>query len=81
MFKNEKKNWTCANYIFKNVNARLDRIDETLYKVWDNKAGRYRGFLEGLIPRHPVYYTNEETKESDPWVSNLVNQNSDLDRL
>ncbi len=69
------------NLIFKNVNARLDRIDDTFYKVWDNKSGRYRGFLEKLVPRHPVYYTNEETKESDPWVSNLVNQNSDLDRL
>jgi len=62
------------NLIFKNVNARLDRIDNTFYKVWDNKSGRYQGFLEQLLPRHPVYYTNDETKESDPWVSNLVNK-------
>lgn len=67
--------------IFQNVGARLDRIDETLYKVWDTKQSRPFGFLEKLIPRHPVLYTTEDVTVSDPWVRRLVNSTHELDRL
>ncbi len=67
--------------VFQNVGIRIDRIDETLYKVWDTKQSKTFGFLEKLIPRHPVFYTTEDVKDSDPWVRRLVNLTHELDRL
>lgn len=67
--------------VFKNAGIHLDRIDETLYKVWDTKQDKYFGFLEKLIPRHPVLYTTEDVKDSDPWVRRLINTTHELDRL
>ncbi len=67
--------------IFEKSNARLDPIDDTLYKVWNGLENKYIGFLEKLIPRHPVYYTMEDIKECDPWIKRLVNSTPNLDRL
>ncbi|MEW6619714.1 MAG: hypothetical protein AB1422_10340 [bacterium] len=67
--------------IFKNLGVRLEPIDETLYKVWDGAKNQYIGFLEKLIPRHPVYYTMEDIKECDPWIKRLVDSTPVLDRL
>ncbi|HAW50506.1 TPA: hypothetical protein DCX16_06125 [bacterium] len=68
--------------IFKNFGARLDPIDDTLYKVWNGGSkNQYTGFLEKLIPRHPVYYTMEDIKECDPWIRRFVDSTPNLDRL
>jgi hypothetical protein len=66
---------------FNNINIRLDNLDETLYKIWDTKQGKYFGFLEKLIQRHLAVYTMEESKDSDPWIMKTVNLTPELDRL
>jgi len=66
---------------FQQVGARLDHIEDDLYKIWDSKERRYIGLLEHLLSRHPVIYSNERTAVIDPWCQNLVNINPSLDRL
>ena len=59
----------------------LTPLDETLFKINDGTKHRVVGLLERLLPRYPVIYTYEETREMDPWVNNLVQSSSTLDRL
>ncbi len=67
--------------VFRNTGNRLDRVDDTLYKVWDSNHNKFFGFLEKLIPRHSVLYTTQDSKDSDPWVTRLINSTHELDRL
>ena len=59
----------------------LTPLDETLFKIYDGGKRRTVGLLERLLPRYPVIYTYEETREMDPWVNNLVQSSPALDRL
>ncbi|MBM3210881.1 hypothetical protein FJZ33_01590 [Candidatus Poribacteria bacterium] len=67
--------------VFRNIGMPLGRIDETLYTVWNTNEKKHFGFLEKLIPRHPVIYTMEDSKDSDPLVKRLVDNTHELDRL
>ncbi len=66
--------------VFRKAGIRLDRVDEALYKVWDTDQELW-GFLENLISRHPVLYTTIKAKDSDQWVSRIVNTSPELDRV
>jgi hypothetical protein len=68
--------WVCQS-----AGARFDRIEGDMGKVWDNGLGRYVGLLEELLPRHPVFYSNEDVRVIDRWVRDLVNATPFLDRL
>jgi hypothetical protein len=59
----------------------LTPLDETLFKIHDGGKRKTVGLLEKLLPRYPVIYTYEETREMDPWVNNLVQSSPALDRL
>ncbi len=59
----------------------LTPLDQTLFKIHDGGKQKTIGLLEKLLPRYPVIYTFEETREMDPWVNNLVHSSPSLDRL
>ncbi len=68
-------------YVFGAAGLRLDVIDDSLFKVWSPTLLRYIGMAELLIPRYPVFYTNEHAKDADVWVRDFVDATPLLDRL
>jgi hypothetical protein len=77
---------SCANdrdfpSIFREAGHEVFRIDETLFKVRDRTTKEYVGFIERVLPRYPVIYTNDDTRSMDPWVRRLVAFSSRLDHL
>lgn len=67
--------------IFGMVGHSLIRLDETLFKIRDDKQSKTVGLLEKLLPRHPVVYSFEDAKEMDPWIRRLVHSSPALDNL
>jgi hypothetical protein len=68
--------------VFKGRQANLELIDDDLYTVFDNDKNRYVGFLEKFMNgRFLAYYTTELSRDSDPWVKNLVLSTPYLDHV
>lgn len=69
--------------LFRRVNHRLVPLegDSTMFKVQSGQDQSFVGVVEQLLDRHPVYYTIEKSKHSDPLMKKLVEQNSELDHL
>jgi hypothetical protein len=62
--------------------VRLDRLDDSLYRVHDNEQDqRVVGLLEAVDDRHPVFYTTMAAQHSDKWVRQVVDTNPWLDRM
>jgi hypothetical protein len=67
--------------IFRQAGHEIFRIDDTLYKLRDRATKKYVGFVERVLPRHPVIYSNNDSRYMDAWVKRLVNSTSQLDHL
>jgi hypothetical protein len=69
--------------LFKQVNHQLFPLegDSTMFRVQSGADKRFVGVVEQLLDRHPVYYTTEKSKDSDPLIEKLVERNSELDHL
>ena len=69
--------------LFRRAGHRIVPIggEGTLFKVQSSSNKAFVGVIEQMLDRHPVYYTQETTKDSDPFVKRLVEANSDLDHL
>jgi len=67
--------------IFRQAGHEIYRIDDTLYKVRDRGTKQYVGFVERLLPRHPVIYSHADARSMDAWVKRLVNSSPHLDHL
>jgi hypothetical protein len=67
--------------IFDRADCTLTPLDQTLFRVFDRRDKRTRGFVEKLVDRYPVFYTCESSKNMDPWVNHLVRSSSWLDHL
>ena len=78
---------------FRSLGARLVQIDDSLWKIWADGSPvpsdrahlggppRWVGFIEQLIPRYPVLYTNEPSRQADAWVRRLVQTTATLDNV
>jgi hypothetical protein len=69
--------------LFRRVNHRVVPVDgdSTLYKVQNNETQQFVGVVEQLLDRHPVYYTQAKSDESDRLTRRLVEGNPELDHL
>jgi hypothetical protein len=67
--------------VFEKSGVILQPLDGEFHRLWDSKLGKYVGFLEVLIDRHPVVYTTDKVSETDRWVRRLTRANPALDRL
>ena len=59
----------------------LEPMSGDFSKIWDSNEGQHVGFLEQLVERHPVIYTNEKSRTMDRWVRRLVQVAPAIDRL
>lgn len=69
--------------LFRRVDHRLMPVegDSKMFKVQRGADKAFVGVVEQLLDRHPVYYTQEQSKESDRLISRLVERNAELDHL
>jgi len=67
--------------IFDDIGYRLQRIDDTMFKVFQKDSPSAIGLLESLLDRHPVFYTYEKSQETDKWVRHFVTSSKWLDHV
>jgi len=69
--------------LFRRVNHRIVPLDgdATMFKIQSGETQAFVGVVEQLLDRHPVYYTQEPSRDSDRLMSRLVDANSELDHL
>lgn len=61
----------------------LEYIDDSLFRISDTKDhnGRVVGLLEMMDDRYPVFFTTLQTKHSDQWVRQNVDNSPWMDRV
>jgi hypothetical protein len=68
--------------IFERMGFRLSAVeDDALYRVYDPSLRGDVGLVELVSERHPVFYTLLPSRQSDTWITRVVQGTPWLDRL
>jgi len=67
--------------IMNRVGVNLERIDDSLYRVYDQASLEYMGFLEILTSRYFVIYSLHDSQRSDRWIRSLILRCPELDHV
>jgi len=67
--------------VMNRVGVSLEMIDNSLYRILDNRNAEYMGFMEVLTPRYCVIYSLHLSQKIDSWVRNLILNSPELDHV